>query len=152
WIFRPPPPVTVIVCRHEAEWPAASVAVQMIVVVPIGNGSVSGFPSLRVPVTVAPGQLPVGTGRGSGTCAEHCPAPATLVIPAGQTIPRASPVPWRRTRAGEEEASVSMATVPSKVAASAGVKVRQTTRLSPGARVPGPPPETIPKPATDAQS
>src|SRR5262249_55000240 len=49
--------VTVTVWVQVA-WPAASVAVQVIVVVPTGYWSVSALPSLRTPVagTVAPGQ------------------------------------------------------------------------------------------------
>jgi hypothetical protein len=94
----------------------------------------------------------VATGGVNVSLAEHSPASATAVIAAGQRMAETSPDPWRWTTAGDDEASVLMATVPSKVAATAGVKVMQTTRLPPGARVPGSPPEMIVKPATDAQS
>src|SRR3982751_1284809 len=43
-------------------FPDASVAVQVMLVLPIGYRSVRDFASLRLPVTVAPGQLSVAVG------------------------------------------------------------------------------------------
>jgi hypothetical protein len=53
---------TLIAWLHEAVLPDASVAVHVMMVVPVGYMSLRSCPSLRTPVTVTPEQLSVATG------------------------------------------------------------------------------------------
>src|SRR5205085_1261225 len=74
---------TVTFWVHVAELPAASVAVQVIVVLPTGYGSVRLLPSPRFPATVTPGLLSAVAAPGS-SFAEHVPASVPAVTSAGQ--------------------------------------------------------------------
>jgi hypothetical protein len=53
---------TVIVCVQDEWFPELSVAVQIIVVMPTGYGSVRGLPSLRLPLTLTLPQLSEAAG------------------------------------------------------------------------------------------
>src|SRR5689334_22262709 len=86
WIWSAAVTATFTNCLHEAELPAASVAVHVRVVVPTGYGSVNAFPSPRWPITMTPGQLSVATAGVTGTMAEHCPASVPVVMSAGHWI------------------------------------------------------------------
>lgn|GEM_PF-2762029 len=77
--------VTVMVCVSLALLLAASVAVQVIVVVPSGNGAPSGWPSLRTVVTVTPVHGPEVTGEPGSTTAVQL-APAVTVMSSGAVI------------------------------------------------------------------
>src|SRR5438093_10836073 len=74
--------LTVIVKLQVAVSPAASVAVQVTVLVPIGNG----VPLAGLPLTVAPGQLSVGVGSVAVTTAAQSSGSARRVLLAGQVI------------------------------------------------------------------
>src|SRR2546422_919131 len=67
-------PCTVMVCWHEALLPVQSVAVQVMVVVPCGYGSVRGCPSLRDEVTEAEPQLSESVGDPGLAVVEACMA------------------------------------------------------------------------------
>ena len=69
---------------QEVEEPAASVAVQVIVVGPGGKGSASGFPSDRLPVTATDEQLPLTVGVLIRTWALHSPASISAKMLSGQ--------------------------------------------------------------------
>src|SRR5436190_1967182 len=78
---------TVTVWSHDELLPALSVAVQWIVVVPTGNGSVSGFPSLRLGVgTTALSQLSVAVATPGDTLALQVPGMLGTETSAGQVI------------------------------------------------------------------
>src|SRR5205823_14804140 len=81
--------VTITFCWQVAVLPEASVAVQMMQVVPTGYGSVVGLPSLRAAEAVAPGQLSATAGvliMSPVTVAEHLPSSAFTFTSAGQVI------------------------------------------------------------------
>lgn len=63
--------LTVTVCRHDPVLPAASVAVQVIVVVPTGYGAVNAALSLRCPAGVTDEQLSVAVAVPGFTEALH---------------------------------------------------------------------------------
>lgn len=71
--------LTVTVKVHVAVFIAASVAVHVTVVVPMANVE----PDAGTHATVAPGQLSDAVGVVKVTTAEHCPAPAGVVMFAG---------------------------------------------------------------------
>lgn len=78
---------TTTVCSHDELLPAASVAVQVIVVVPTGNGSVIGLLSLRVGVGITvPSQLSVAVATPGETLALQVPGKIGSSILAGQVI------------------------------------------------------------------
>src|SRR5689334_1387849 len=80
--------LTETVCVHCAVLLHASVAVQVIVVVPGGYGALSGWLSLRTPFTVGAGmQLSVAVAVPGLTLAVHEPAVANAVTFGGQEIP-----------------------------------------------------------------
>src|ERR1044071_1881405 len=63
--------LTVMVCVPIVMLPDASVAFHVMVVVPTGYGALSGWLSLRVPVTVTPGQLSLAVAVPGLTLALH---------------------------------------------------------------------------------
>ena len=71
--------LTVTVKVHVPVFIAASVAVHVTVVVPMANVE----PDAGTHATVAPGQLSAAVGVVKVTTAEHCPAPAGVVMFAG---------------------------------------------------------------------
>ena len=78
---------TVTVCVQLDRLPELSVAVQVIVVVPAEYvGSATGFPSLRLPVTVGLPQLSVAVAVPVTTSAEQVPGKVLVVMLAGQVI------------------------------------------------------------------
>src|SRR5450756_615092 len=77
---------TVIVCVTEVVFPAASVAVQVIVVTPTGYGASIAAPSLRTLETFTPWQLSDATGELTATTAEARPGSLPVVMPAGAVI------------------------------------------------------------------
>src|SRR6266851_1557353 len=78
---------TVTVCVQLDWLPEASVAVQVIVVVPFGYGAFKGWLSLRVPTTVGLlSQLSVAVAVPGFTTAEHRPGSVLVVMLAGQLI------------------------------------------------------------------
>src|SRR5207237_9803687 len=75
------------VWSHDELLPALSVAVQWIVTVPTGNGSVMGLLSLRLGTGVTlPSQLSVAVATPTFTLAEHSPVKLTVVTLFGQVI------------------------------------------------------------------
>jgi len=66
--------------------PVASVAFQVMVVVPTGYGAFNACPSLRVPPVVTPAQLSVAVGVPGFTAAEHRPGSFGTVMLLGQVI------------------------------------------------------------------
>src|SRR5438477_11840304 len=81
--------LTVTCCTHVAMLLQASVAFQVMLVLPCGYGAVSGWLSLRVPVTTGAGaQLSVAAGATAFTVvaeAVHPPASAfTMIVGSGQ--------------------------------------------------------------------
>jgi hypothetical protein len=79
--------LTVTVWVHDEVLFASSVAVQVIVVVPLGYGAFSGWLSLRVPLIVGVlSQLSVAVAVPGLTVAEHSPGSVLLVMLAGQLI------------------------------------------------------------------
>jgi hypothetical protein len=78
---------TTTVWSHDELLPALSVAVQWIVVVPTGKGSVSGLPSLRLGMgTTALSQLSETVGTPGDTLALHEPGVSGTETLAGQVI------------------------------------------------------------------
>src|SRR6266404_7751432 len=78
---------TVTVCVQLDWLPEASVAVQVMVVVPFGYDAFNGWLSLRVPVTVGlVSQLSVAVAVPGLTAAEHVPGSVLVVMLAGQVI------------------------------------------------------------------
>src|ERR1700730_13582609 len=71
---------TEIVCVQDEWFPELSVAVQVIVVVPNGYGSVRGLPSLRLPLTLALPQLSEAVGLPGLTCAAQVPGSSLAVM------------------------------------------------------------------------
>ncbi len=69
-----------------AMFPASSVAVQVMVVSPAGNGSAIAAPSLRVPASVAAPALSVAEVPSAATTAAHCPASVGTVRSAPTAI------------------------------------------------------------------
>src|SRR5450759_3168878 len=81
---------TVIVWVTETAFPAASVAVQVIVVTPTGYGASIAAPSLRTLETFTPWQLSVATGEPTATTAEARPGSLPVVMLSGAVIDGAS--------------------------------------------------------------
>src|SRR5436853_7138559 len=79
---------TVTFCVQLEVFPQASVAVQVMVVVPVGYGAESGWLSLRMPVTVGGGlQLSLAAGAlGVAWAAVQPPASATTVTAPEQLM------------------------------------------------------------------
>jgi hypothetical protein len=79
--------VTITVWSHDELLPALSVAVQWIVTVPTGNGSVIGLLSLRLGTGVTlPSQLSVAVATPGDTLALQVPGVLGNEILAGQVI------------------------------------------------------------------
>ena len=79
--------LTVIVCTHDELLPELSVAVQVMVTVPTGYGSVMGLLSLRLgTATTVLSQLSVAVATPTFTLAEQSPGKLTVVTLFGQVI------------------------------------------------------------------
>src|SRR2546428_963831 len=78
--------VTMMRCGQLTLLPWPSSAVQAMVVVPTGQGSLKGLLSPRTPLTLAMPQLSVAPGTATLTTALHWPAALGTVRSLGQTI------------------------------------------------------------------
>jgi hypothetical protein len=76
----------VMACVQVVLFPAASSAIHVMMVVPTGYGSASGFPSERVPVTPFSVQLSPADGTVTSTSALQKPNWLLTWIPAGHPI------------------------------------------------------------------
>ncbi len=89
-VSEPAPTVTVILCVQDATRPMSSVAVQVMVVRPAGNGSVNGRSSLLRLVMVTPVPVVVGVPMSAAVTVASHPETAVNVLSLGHVMVGAS--------------------------------------------------------------